>query len=156
MRLASDSVSKLTRDFFAKKFVSLSRVLSHWEFVVGADMAAKTQPLKVHYRKAKKEGERPHATLDISATSADSTLLHYQKGLILERLNQIFGENFITDIKFVHDQSFTPLPPSPSKTLKNEDLGRVEELLQDVSDPDLRKRLEKIAQGILRKPITNK
>lgn len=156
MRLASDSVSKLTRDFFAKKFVSLSRVLSHWEFVVGADMASKTQPLKVHYRKAKKEGERPQATLDISATSADSAVLHYQKGLILERLNQVFGESFITDIKFVHDNSFSPPQSHPKPLPKNEDLARVEEMMLHVTDPDLRKRLEKIAQGILRKPITNK
>ncbi len=154
MRLASDSVSKLTQDFFAKKFVSLSRVLSHWDFVMGPEMASKTQPLKVHYRKPKKEGEKAHALLDIAASSADSTVLHYQKGLILERLNQVFGENFVKDIKFIHDNVQQSSAPNIRTPDKNVDIERLSEMMAEVTDPDLRKRLEKIAQGILRKPST--
>ncbi|HNS44849.1 MAG TPA: DUF721 domain-containing protein, partial [Alphaproteobacteria bacterium] len=107
LRPLSASVSKLTSEAFTKKFVALSRILTQWDDIVGVEMAGKTQPAKIHYRKPKDKGEKPQATLDIAATSADAALLHYQKDLILERINQLYGDRWITSIRFVHMASNT-------------------------------------------------
>lgn len=150
----SESIARLTKQSFAKKFVSLGRVLSHWNDIVGADMAQKAQPLKLHYRKPKDAKEKPQASLDIAASSADATVLHYQKDLILERLNQIFGERWITDIKFIHAPvardkataaSRKKIVSAAQKTTLEEDLSRID-------DEDLRKRLEKLGLGVLSNP----
>jgi hypothetical protein len=153
MKALSDSLPKLTREIFSKKFVSLARILAHWDDIVGRDMAVKAQPAKLHYRKAKIEGEKSTATLDIAVSSADAALLHYQKDLILERMNQIFGERWITGIKFVHvaanlqdkNPTFSSKTPSPA-----EETAFLEFLAQ-IEDEDLRKRLEKMGSGVLRR-----
>ena len=151
----SDSVSKLTKETFSRKFVSLARILSQWEDVVGADMAGKCQPVKLNYRKPKAANEKPQATLDIAASSADAALLHYQKGLILERINQLFGDKWVTDVKFVHIPFTTkkteigPKHRMPSA----EDVQNLKASLDYIDDEDIKKRLEKLGQGILRKPI---
>lgn len=157
LRPLSVSVSKLTSDAFARKFVALGKILSHWESIVGSDMASKTQPVKLHYRKPKTRGEKPQASLDIGANSADAALLHYQKDLILERINQIFGDRWITSIRFVHvaanaaADDWNSYRPSKKAPLSAEEHQRIDPVLEDIEDDDLRKMLEKLGQSVLRK-----
>lgn len=157
LRPLSVSVSKLTSDAFARKFVALGKILSHWESIVGADMASKTQPVKLHYRKPKTRGEKPQASLDIGANSADAALFHYQKDLILERINQIFGDRWITSIRFVHvaanaaADDWNSYRPSKKAPLSAEEHQRIDPVLEDIEDDDLRKMLEKLGQSVLRK-----
>ncbi|HPQ50518.1 MAG: DUF721 domain-containing protein [Alphaproteobacteria bacterium] len=163
LRPLSVSVSRLTSEAFSRKFVALGRILTQWAEIVGQDMASKTQPVKIHYRKPKTKGEKPQASLDIGASSSDAALLHYQKDLILERLNQLYGEKWITSIRFVHlvaansTDSFgydydafkgkmASIPPASS-----EEIGRLSEVLEEIEDDDIRKRLEKLGQSVLRK-----
>ncbi len=152
----SDSVAKLTKETFSRKFVSLARILTQWEDIVGSDMADKCQPAKIHYRKPKAANDIPQATLDIAASSADASLLHYQKDLILERINQLFGNKWVTDIKFVHIP-FTPrrkegnFPKFRQPT--KEEFAELQASLPVGADEELKKRLERLGQGILRRPL---
>ena len=155
LRPISDSVARLTKGTFTRKFISLGRILSSWPEIVGEDMASRSQPLKLHYRKPKTATEKPNAALDIAVSSADATSLHYQKDLILERINQIFGERWITAIRFVHTAANTEdsdfkLPLS-SIPLTVADKTAVNEVVSTVEDPEIRKRLEKLGQDVLRK-----
>ena len=151
----SDSVALLTKSSFSRKFVSLSRILTQWEDIVGEEMAGKTQPAKLHYRKPKAANESPKATLDIAASSADATVLHYQKGLILERINQLFGESWVTDIKFVHiPVEYKRTAPKPQPRMPTpEDLANLRATLDTVEDEEIKKRLERLGQGVLRRPL---
>ncbi len=154
LRPISDSVASLTKGTFTRKFISLGRILSSWSDIVGPDMAARTQPVKLHYRKPKDAKDKPQASLDIGVSSADAAVLHYQKDLILERLNQIFGERWITAIKFVHqaaNNSSDIVPSAPQKPLSAADMAQINEVVAAVEDPEIRKRLEKLGQGVLRK-----
>jgi hypothetical protein len=160
LRPLSESVSAITRQSFAKKFVALSRILEYWTDIVGADYASITQPQKLSYRKPKTKDEKPHAILHIMADPSDAASLHYQSDLILERLNQIFGDKWITKIKFepMTESSVsgfagdtyvkkTPIPLTPEAE------NQLNSILNDISDPELRLRLEKLGQGVLRKGL---
>jgi hypothetical protein len=158
LRPLADSVARLTKQTFSRKFVSLGRILSQWDDIVGPAMAVKAQPQKIHYRKPKNASESPQATLDIAVSSADATTLHYQKDLILERLNQLFGEKWITGIKFVHlspensrDSGISQPYTAPPRALTSDENEEIEKTLSGIDDPDLRKRLESLGQCVLRK-----
>lgn len=160
LRPLTASLSRLTSDTFSKKFVALGRILNNWNDIIGAELAVKAQPVKIHYRKPKSKGENPQATLEIAASSADATVLHYQKELILERINRIFGDSWITAIRFVHTpsnndaaESQTFLRPTP---LKQEDIGQLQAMLNDIEDEELRNRLEKLGQSVLLKSQKNR
>ncbi|HBH26165.1 MAG TPA: hypothetical protein DDX54_02030, partial [Rhodospirillaceae bacterium] len=100
MRPLSYSAGRVTAKICSRKFVALGRVLRHWEDIVGADLAAKAQPVRLTYRRTKGK-DKPTATLHIATTPAQSTALHYQSGVILERINQVFGERWIARLAFV-------------------------------------------------------
>lgn len=155
LRPLSTSISQLTSATFSKKFVALGRVLNNWNDIIGPEMAVKAQPVKIHYRKPKDKGDKPQATLEIAATSSDATLLHYQKDLILARINQIFGDSWITSIRFVHiaanssphGADFSP----PSRPIHPSDLELLKSSLLSVDDEEIRKCLEKLGQSVLKK-----
>ena len=152
LRPIADSVASITKGTFTRKFISLGRILSSWEEIVGPEMAGRAQPLKLHYRKPKTAKDQPQASLDIAVSSADATSLHYQKDLILERINQLFGERWVTAIRFVHvAANEADLPAVPQAPLSEGDKAALNQSLSAIEDDEIRKRLEKLGQGVLRK-----
>lgn len=155
LRPLSSSVSKLTSATFSKKFVALGRVLNSWDDIIGPEMAVKAQPVKIHYRKPKTAADKPEATLEIAATSADAALLHYQKDLILARINQLFGDQWITGLRFVHVAANTENNFAPSRKfsapLPQADLESLKTDLSGIEDEEIRNCLEKLGQSILKK-----
>lgn len=150
MRPLSEAAARIAGKSFERKYIALGRIVNHWEDIVGAKLADKAQPVKVVYRKKEKQ-KSPEALLEIAASSADATLLHYQKDLILERINQIFGERWITAIKFVNVAANTGKLSrrKAQKPLTNLEKNHLCELLQPVADEDIRKKLESLGQAIL-------
>lgn len=155
LRPLSSSVSKLTSATFSKKFVALGRVLNSWDDIIGPEMAVKAQPVKIHYRKPKTPADKPEATLEIAATSADAALLHYQKDLILARINQLFGDQWITGLRFVHIAANTENKYAPSRKfsapLPQADLESLKTDLSGIEDEEIRNCLEKLGQSVLKK-----
>lgn len=147
----SERIPAIAGQALSRKFVMLGRILTYWEDIVGKDLAYKTQPVKLQYRKPK-PGEKPTATLNIATSSADATMLHYRKDLILERINQIFGERFVTAVKFVPnetaEQDFKK-QIKPRKILTENDKIYLSEVLEGIADPDLKARLEIMGQAML-------
>lgn len=150
LRLLSESIPKVTDKTFSRKFISLGRIVTHWAEIMGADMASKAQPLKIHFRKPKTARSLPQTTLDIAVSSADAVLLTYQKDVILEKINRVFGERWITDIKFVHMPDNRPATrPKPRKTLTDDQKSHLSQLLEGVTDPDIKARLESFGLSML-------
>lgn len=134
---------------FSKKYIMLGRLVTRWPEIVGEELAMKTHPVKIHYRK-KKGQEKAEASLDIAASTADATLLHYRKDLILQRLNLIFGDGWISAIKFVPLASNAPLPrPKRRKLLTAEEKARVAGSLAGVQDAEIQERLKSLGEAIL-------
>lgn len=157
LRLLSDAVPKVTGKLFARKYIALGRIVTHWPDIIGEDMAQRAQPMKIHYRKAAadKDGKKPKAaksaaTLEIGATSADCAVLQMQKGVILERINQVFGDAWVADIKFTHvAPDKKPAPKARKKPLNEEEQKYLAEMLEEVADPDIKQRLDRLGKAIL-------
>ena len=150
MRPVSESTARIARHNFSKKFVAIGRIVEHWDEIMGNEFADKAQPVKLNYRKGVK-GQKATATLDIATTSSYATTLPYQKGLILERINRIFGDQWITDVKFVASElSETPITPKKRNTpLTGSEKNYLSSVLDDVEDPDIKERLERLGKSII-------
>src|SRR5690606_32605718 len=116
LKPVSRSVPALLDKTFARKYIALGRIVTHWREVIGPDFFERAKPAKINYRKSKNPKEKSVATLDIAASSADCAVLVYQKDLILQRINHIFGDQWVSDIRFVHREQKDP--PKRRKTIK--------------------------------------
>jgi hypothetical protein len=150
MRPISEATARVSGQSFSRKYVSLGRILSSWKEIVGEKLAGKAQPVKINYRKREKGGN-PVAILDIAASSADSTLLHYQKDLILERINQIFGDKWVTAIRFVATPvSIKGRTAKKSRIpLTEDEKSHLSGMLESLADPDLKAKLETLGTAII-------
>ena len=150
MKPVSRSVPALLSKAFQRKYIALGRIVTHWAEVVGPDFADRAQPAKIHYRKGKTAKDKSTATLDIAASSADCAVMVYQKDVILQRINQLFGDGWVTDIKFLHVEPKRPSkPPKRIKTLTSDEKNHLSQILETVDDPDIKERLARLGQSIL-------
>lgn len=160
----SRTIRNVTGKTFARKFITLGKVINYWPEAVGPELAAKSYPVGMSVRKntnktSSKSSRDLVATLEIAASSADATLLHYQKSLILERLALLIGADMIVDIKVIHNggpaissaapNSFTtkwvprPLTNDVKTCLSQEAHG-----VEHVADDELRAVLDRLGQYI--------
>ncbi|MFP4313199.1 MAG: DUF721 domain-containing protein [Alphaproteobacteria bacterium] len=150
MRPVSEATAKVTNQVFGRKYIALGRIVTQWPEIVGADLATKAQPAGLQYRRFK-NSKTPDAVLEIATTSAYATRLHYQKDLILERLNQLFGEKWISAIKFVNVPSNQSAAPKIQKRplLSSDDENYIKQSLDLITDIDVRNTLEQFGKSLL-------
>ena len=154
MRPLSEATAKISGKSFERKYIALGRIVNNWTEIIGQSLADKAQPVKIFYRKSKDKNKQ-HAVLQIATSSAQAQRLHYQKGLMLERMNQIFGEEWITDIKFVPSVSNqtaknikTKKRPSPLTSAQKNSLSQ---MVFEIEDEDIKARLLALGTGIYQK-----
>jgi len=152
MRPLSESTARVSGKCFERKYISLGRIVKHWSDIVGQRLADKAAPVKINYRKGAK-GKKPTTSLDIAVDSANATALHYQKDLILERINQLFGEEWITGVRFVHipvNQSHVaPTKIKPALSLDEKKL--LSEAVSRITDNEIQERLLSLGEAIAQK-----
>lgn len=150
MRPISEATARIAGQNFNRKYIALGRIVKCWAEIVGENLASKAQPVKLRYRKREKS-EKPEAALDIAVNSAEATLLHYQKDLILERINQIFGERWITAIRFVTipgNQS-EHKPARKTVPLTEDEKNNLSHIIAAVQDRDMRERLNSLGEAVI-------
>lgn len=155
MRPLSEATARIASQSLSRKYISLGRIINQWEEIVGEDLADKAIPAKLNYRKGKQKS-KPTATLDIATSASYATTLPYQKGVILEKINRIFGNDWITDIRFVTSENIapTPKPAIPPKPLNLIEKKYLTQTLEDIEDIEIKERLEKLGKAILTKVKT--
>lgn len=155
MRRLSDATAKIAGKSFERKYIALGRIVKHWSEIVGPKLADKAQPVKIHYRKQKNQ-KKPLTTLEIATSSADATAMHYQKDLILERINQLFGEQWISAIRFVAIPSNASLQPMKKRSKNNrtpltaDQKKTLSDMVLSVEDEHMRDRLKEFGEHIIK------
>ncbi len=150
MRPIAEATARVTGKSCSRKYIALGRIVNAWTEIVGQELATKAQPVGMRYPR-QQQGKDPAVILEIAASSGDATLLHYQKGLIMERINQLFGAGWVTDIKFVAEVSNTAKPRRRKlkKPLTEKEKTYLSGILGAVEDEDMKTRLGKLGESIL-------
>ncbi len=132
---------------------AVSRLLTHWAEVVGADTAAICRPVKIGYGKG-----GFGATLTLLTTGATAPLLQMQLPTIRERVNACYGYNAISRVAitqtapsgFAEGQAaFAPAPRKTPAAPPPEVQRKASEVAGGIADSDLRMALEALAQNVL-------
>ncbi len=133
---------------------AVTRLLTHWEEIAGADTARIARPVKVSYGREGGFG----ATLVLLTTGAHAPMLEMQKDQIRERVNAVYGYAAISQIRitqtaptgFAEGQAQFTRPQKPAPKAVDPGLAaKAAETASAVGDPELRAALEKLAQNVL-------
>ena len=135
-----------------------ARLLTHWADIVGADIAAMAEPVRVGFGRGKQG-----ATLTLLTTGSMAPMLEMQKERVRERVNACYGYAAIARIQITQTapQGFSegraqfrgapkPADPAPDPALA----GSARSLASGVSSPDLKDALERLATNYMTRTKT--
>jgi hypothetical protein len=80
----------LTNAFKRQGFTSCELV-THWEEIVGAEIAAHAEPIRMQWSRASDPDESPPATLVLRVEGPTAIEIQHQSAVIVERINRYFG-----------------------------------------------------------------
>lgn len=133
-----------------------SRLLTHWEEVAGADMAAITRPVEVGYGR-----QGFGATLTVLTVGAHAPMVEMQKEKLRARVNAIYGYNAISRIRITQTSPTGFAEGRPDFQHRKPDASAAEtpahirraaaDVTETIQSESLRAALEKLAQNVLSK-----
>lgn len=145
-RAVSALLAPLTRRALGKHGFSAGALISEWDAIVGPELAATCQPVKLAFRK----GERDGGVLHLNVSGGAALEIQHIGPQIIERINGHLGYRAVSRLKLVHGlmgrsrgarESKPPAAPPPV------DPGRWP-ALEGITDPALRESLLRLAAAI--------
>jgi hypothetical protein len=120
---------------------AVARLLTHWEEIAGADIAAVARPLEVSYARG-----GLGATLTLLTTGASAPLVQMQEARLRERINACYGYAAIARIRLTQTAptGFAEPPPPDGPSAQE---GAT--LAEGVADPTLRDALARLGANVL-------
>ncbi len=136
---------------------ALTRLLTHWAEVAGADLAAITRPVKMSYGRAESTGAGMGATLSLLVQAAHAPMVQMALPRLKERVNATYGYNAISRINltqtaatgFAEGQAEFLAKPKPAKVPDPAVVAKAAAQVAPIHDASLRAALERLAQNVL-------
>ncbi|MEZ5886165.1 MAG: DUF721 domain-containing protein [Paracoccaceae bacterium] len=137
---------------------ALSRLLTQWAEIVGEEIAAIAQPVRIGYGR-----EGMGGTLTLLVSGAAAPVVQMQVPRIREKVNGCYGYNAIARITLTQTaaagfaEGQTPFRPKAADPAPDPAIhAAAEALSRDVGDETLRAALEALGEKVLSRPRSRK
>jgi hypothetical protein len=158
---ASGLLASQIRHVGESRGFAITKLLTHWADIVGADMAAQTRPVKVGYGR-----EGMGGTLTLLVMGAAAPLVEMQKEKLRAAVNAVYGYSAIARIILTQTAStgfaegqaeFAPAPVAAKPVAPPpEIIAQANAEAAPIKDQDLRRALATLAQNVHLKNQTEK
>ena len=131
---------------FAKQGFTSAELVTRWTDIVGTEIAAHAEPLKIQWPRGDRESAEP-ATLVLRVEGPIALEIQHLSGVILERVNRFFGWEAVGRIALrqaplTRRERKVPAAPDP------EAMQAVAADLPDTMDSDLRRALARLGAAV--------
>jgi hypothetical protein len=148
-RPLSELLGATLNDVMKAQGFASTEIISRWPEIVGGEIAAHSEPLKISWPRAVGDEAPEPATLVLRVEGPAALEIQHLSAVILERVNRFFGWQAIGRVALRQ----APLrrrehPPRPAPDLAM--AARIAEALPEVKDEDLRQALARLGAAIKR------
>ena len=133
----------------AQGFAS-TEIISRWTDIVGTEIAAHSEPLKINWPRAIGDEAPEPATLVLRVEGPAALEIQHLSAVILERVNRFFGWQAIGRIALRQAPLRHRERPAPQPQPDPGIAARIAEGLPEVKDEDLRQALARLGAAIKR------
>lgn len=146
---AGRGLNKVVRELDAKFGQGAGALQARWREVVGAEVARRTEPVKL----VKGRNGGP-SSLEIRVSGPSAAIIQHQAHEILARVNLFLGPEAVQKLRIVQGPLRNhELVPPPKKRLKPLDAGQEAQLAADLAaapEGKLKQALMALGRGVLR------
>ena len=148
IRKLAELTSELLADAFKKQGFAATELVTRWSAIVGPEIAAHAEPVKLQWpREVDGEPAEP-ATLVLRVEGPMSIEIQHQSAVILERINRFFGWQAVGRITLRQAPLSRPKTRTMPKKLDAAEVARVESTLGAVTDDELRAALGRLGAAV--------
>jgi hypothetical protein len=87
----ADLVAICVADVFARQGFTSCEIVTHWDDIVGAEVAALAEPIRMQWIRSRDPDESPPATLVLRVEGPAALEIQHMSGVIIERVNRYIG-----------------------------------------------------------------
>jgi hypothetical protein len=137
-------------DAFARQGFASAELVTRWAEIVGPEIAAHAEPIKVQWLRSTDEDTAETATLVLRVEGPTAVEIQHLSGVIVERVNRFFGWPAVGRIALRQaplsrrQKPRRPAAPDPEAT------ARIAATLPQVEDEDLRQALARLGAAVKR------
>ena len=84
----ADLVGRCVADAFKRQGFASCEIVTHWDDIVGAEIAAVAEPMRMQWVRSRDPDEAPPATLVLRVEGPAALEIQHMGGVILERVNR--------------------------------------------------------------------
>jgi len=146
-RPLKDLLHKTLADGFAKQGFASAELVTRWTEIVGAEVAAHSQPERIRWPRAV-DGELPEpGTLMLRVEGPTAIEIQHLSDVILERVNRFFGWRAVGSLR-LRQAPLRRDPRQPVRALDRDAVAHVATTLSDIKDEGLRDALARLGAAI--------
>jgi hypothetical protein len=145
-----DLVPKIVGESFARAGFASAELVTRWADIVGADIAAHSEPMKIQWTRPADGEEREPGTLVLRVEGPGAIEIQHLGEVICERVNRFLGWRAVARLALRQ----APLRRGERKAARSLDAAaattQVAETLSDIRDDDLKSALARLGAAIKR------
>jgi hypothetical protein len=146
-RPLSDLLHKALKDAFARQGFASTELITRWTEIVGAEIAAHSEPEKIQWPRSV-GGKTPEpGTLVLRVEGPTAVEIQHLSAVVLERVNRFFGWQAVGSLR-LRQAPIRRTAPKRHPAPDLEAAARVAATLSDIQDPDLRDALARLGAAI--------
>lgn len=150
----ADLMPKILTDVVARKTGMNLDLIAAWEDIAGPDYAFCTRAEKINWpRKSSELDPFQPGILIVACDNAKAIFFQHELPQVIERINLFFGFEAISKIKIIQKPikiAKKQRNQIPEKLDENSE-GRLQNILKNIDDPDLRQKIAKFGRGVINK-----
>jgi hypothetical protein len=147
-RPLADLIGACFNEAFAKQGFASTEIVTHWDEIVGADIAAYSEPLKINW--PRRHGDEPSepATLVLRVEGPAALEIQHLAGVVIERVYRLFVWQAIGKLAFRQAPLARYSRQKARPAIDPEAAKRIAASLTGVSDDRLRAALGRLGAAV--------
>jgi hypothetical protein len=139
----------LTAAFKRHGFASVE-IVTHWDDIVGGEIAAHCEPIKITWPRQADADEPEPATLVLRCQGPAAIEIQHLAGVIVERVNRFLGWRAVDRVALRQAPLTRRAKPQPPPAIDAAEARRIAEQMTDIADEDLRAALGRLGAATRR------
>lgn len=148
-RPLADYVGQCLTNAFRRRGFATTEVVTHWEEIVGVDIATHCEPMKIDWPRRRDREPTAPATLVLRVEGPAAIEIQHQAAIVIARVNQFFGWPAVGRITLRQAPLRRRLRPARA-TLPAEAIRAEARRLSNIGDDALRTALARLGAAVKR------
>ena len=145
----AELVSVCVADIFARQGFTSCEIVTHWDDIVGAEIAALAEPIRMQWARSRDPDEAPPATLVLRVEGPAALEIQHMSGVIIERVNRYLGWQAV-DRLALRQEPLTRRRRPPRGKIDDGAASAVAAQMTGITDDSLRTALGRLGAAIKR------